>query len=888
MSTLLYSSDIKVMLQLFAPVNYQLFVFDPMDRLRVEDEAHLESCTAEQAPKVLVNLGQGTCCYKQHKLSDFDLIVDYGNCSGVSMPRTRFDYRNNPDGTTRWLYPQKDFSAAFLGFYNEGTLKARAAAMLIRVLFALGMGWLFRSGTIALYASRPLKPYQTLAGHDFDQAAFFTGTRGPNRTAVMQLSKGGRATHYAKIALTRLALNNLYWEKRSTDRLVFDLPAGVEAPVATETLDAGMVVFSNIKPAHGVRTNVFTPLLAQTVARFFERTKQMHRLEDMGFRNLALNASGYLQKNGRKATRFQQLGQQVLALYETIDAAAPIYTTLAHGDFTPWNLYTTNDKVYLYDWELSHRQMPALYDLFHFCFQAQVVGKGNNFDAAREAIEKALRAPEIAALISRYGIDTETCYKLYLVQTVGYYSRLFAKSEKLSVADERLMTAWSDALSVALKPAPTSNCRRSFLQEFSARMRNTAHAALKMKAPHVTAIPTTSDLDLLVLKGDLPAIYQFASSHATVERCKRYRKSFMTTLELFFTDGDFLRLDLITDFHRKDLAYLSSKRLLNNSQPAGKGIHETDSVLEFEYAFLFSLLNGAGLSATYAQQLKATPLFHQKRCLSYLKDVYGVRANSIDALVDYNHQRKQTVMTVLKARKENRFLSRIGRALDWALDTLRTAFAHPGFVITLTGADGAGKTTVLRQMENRLRSTYRKNVVVLRHRPGLLPMLSGWKMGREAAEQRAATTLPHTGTNKNTLSSLLRFGYYFADYLLGQVWVYMRYTSRGTIVLYDRYYFDFINDGRRSNIELPKWFTRPLYALIHKPRLNFFLFAAPEVIAQRKQELNLQQIKQLNTGYGQLFDRFQKQFRASEYVQVENTDLERTISTIFNAYSHAA
>ena len=98
----------------------------------------------------------------------------------------------------------------------------------------------------------------------------------------------------------------------------------------------------------------------------------------------------------------------------------------------------------------------------------------------------------------------------------------------------------------------------------------------------------------------------------------------------------------------------------------------------------------------------------------------------------------------------------------------------------------------------------------------------------------------------------------------------------------------FINDGRRSNIELPKWFTRPLYALIHKPKLNFFLFAAPEVIRQRKQELNIQQITRLNTGYEQLFDRFQKQFRTSEYVKVENTDLQRTISTIFNAYRHAA
>ena len=44
-------------------------------------------------------------------------------------------------------------------------------------------------------------------------------------------------------------------------------------------------------------------------------------------------------------------------------------------------------------------------------------------------------------------------------------------------------------------------------------------------------------------------------------------------------------------------------------------------------------------------------------------------------------------------------------------------------------------------------------------------------------------------------------------------------------MLYDRYYFDFINDGRRSNINLPARFTQALYAFDNKPKLNLFLYA---------------------------------------------------------------
>ena len=369
MNATIYSSDVKVMLQLFAPAQYQLFVFDPAGRLEIEQEAHLAGSDNATAPKVLVNFGRATRCYQHYNLSEFDVILDYGKCCPTGLPTTRFDYRNNPDGTTRWLYQPNDFSASFLGFYNEGTLRARAAATLIRLLFAVGLGWLFRSGSVSVHHREASKPSRTLANVAFDRVAIFTGTAGPNRTAVFQLSTKGAVTHYAKVALTRLALNNLFWEKRSTDRLVLSLPDGVEAPVATETLDPAMVLFSNIKPAQAKRTSSFTPLLAKSLTALFEGTRQLHALEQMGFKNLALRASGYLRKQGQEPTRFQQLGEKVLKLYDTIDPSEMIYTGLAHGDFTPWNFYVANDRVYLYDWELSHTQMPALYDLFHFCFQ---------------------------------------------------------------------------------------------------------------------------------------------------------------------------------------------------------------------------------------------------------------------------------------------------------------------------------------------------------------------------------------------------------------------------------------------------------------------------------------------------------------------------------------
>jgi hypothetical protein len=110
----------------------------------------------------------------------------------------------------------------------------------------------------------------------------------------------------------------------------------------------------------------------------------------------------------------------------------------------------------------------------------------------------------------------------------------------------------------------------------------------------------------------------------------------------------------------------------------------------------------------------------------------------------------------------------------------------------------------------------RKRVVVIRHRPSLLPILSAWSKGKTAAEKEAAETLPRQGQNKSFFSSVFRFSYYYTDYLFGQFYVYFKHVLRGDVVLYDRYYFDFINDSLRSNITLPKWILKSGYTFLLK------------------------------------------------------------------------
>ena len=107
----------------------------------------------------------------------------------------------------------------------------------------------------------------------------------------------------------------------------------------------------------------------------------------------------------------------------------------------------------------------------------------------------------------------------------------------------------------------------------------------------------------------------------------------------------------------------------------------------------------------------------------------------------------------------------------------------------------------------------------------------------------------------------------------------------GYIVLYDRYYFDFINDSIRSNIHLPKWFLRSGYALLQAPHLNYFLYADPKVILARKRELDESTIATLTRDYLQLFTELGSRF-PSRYQAIENTCLDKTVGLITRHIQH--
>lgn len=390
-------------------------------------------------------------------------------------------------------------------------------------------------------------------------------------------------------------------------------------------------------------------------------------------------------------------------------------------------------------------------------------------------------------------------------------------------------------------------------------------------------IVSFSDLDMVIRKAEKQQWLQLAKEAEGLKHLQITDKGNVTHLFLYFEDSSFLQIDLLVELRRKSWVFMEVEEVLSNTFTNAQGWKVCSNLDSFEYVYWFYGLNGANVPEKYDKFFSELSA-NEKRLLAIRLSIPFQELK--EALFSNLSKEKKTLQLFLSLKSENDFLLRAKRQwIDWG-----KKFNQRGLTISFSGVDGAGKSTMLELSKRLLEEKYRNRIVILRHRPSILPILSSFKYGKKGAEQRAAERLPRQGKNKNKVLSAIRFAYYFTDYLLGQFFIYTYYTLRGYTVLYDRYYFDFIVDARRSNIVFsPDWAKR-LFAFVMKPDLNFLIYADPKTILARKQELSEQDIIQLTEGYKSLFSELDEKTPEKAFIALHNIEMNTSLDQIEQYY----
>jgi len=876
-------TDLRIISDLFLS-DSDLFICDPKGKVIYDQEPNQASPESKQ--KILFNFGGELIQYKQFQLDEFDCIIDFSKTiEKNNFNRTELELIQSRTGTIKYLFKKNTSKFQFLDFFQSTTIKSKLIKFAIKNIIRFNQIHLIGKQFNVLCKNTP--HFKQIINENFQDYSIFLGTPGYWRKPVIQLIKHNLVTHYVKFSTTHQT-NYLIKKEKENLRIIktFNLQKMI-TPNSNNSQKSNLLIQKAFKVNKMKRITHINEIIFGSIEELSLKTMTHKKLEYTSFFTEIINQMSFLKDTSNQVD--EKIYFHLKNLQKTIKTTQYMFTSTAHGDFAPWNLFRNKSDLYVYDWEMMISEAPLLYDAYHFIYQSEILVNRKGIIEIENEINNFYKQPDVATYIERYKIDVNFHHNLYLLHVISKNIMLMSQQANISDDQYLLLKTWKCALLNKQVPTIQTDIRQTFLQEFETFLLTKNYAALKFFLPNFSSLPIQSDLDLAIHKSELIKVEHYISSHLNVNHCIKVTKSFMTTLMIHFNDSSFLSIDLIHDFIRKGHRYLDVNTVLTNA--IIKNNIKQPSILDnIKYAQHFYTLNNSSIPKKYQDIFYKALLYENKKNI-YLNNFnhnYNADSTNIKQTFDFSNPKKKMIIRYIKQKYSLPIMSFIHQQINYLKDIIVDLKQNKGFIVTFSGVDGAGKTTIIDIVKAQFEQKYRKDVVLLRHRPGIFPILSSIKYGgSKNAELEATNRLPRQGKNKNKFSSLLRFSYYFLDYVIGQIYIYFRYILRGKVVIYDRYYYDFINDSRRSNIRLKREFIKSLFKFIYKPSFNFYLYNDPEVILKRKKELSAKDIIDLNKKYNSLFTEFDSNQKGA-YVQIKNDTKSTTITEIFHTINNVA
>lgn len=366
-----------------------------------------------------------------------------------------FDYINNPDGTIRWFYPSSGLQAGHLALYNSGTLKSRLYKAVTKLAWKFGQSSRLASGTFKVQQKlfETVKKNCGMAPHE--AVAFFTGTRGATRKMVIEIHDEYQTTGFIKMPLTpqaELLIDNEYKMVNSLNKYDFTT---LSLPKSSKRIN-GHARLSNIKPAVTIPADRITAIHVRALAELYaishdrittNKTAAWDTIES----NIYFLCEELVFINDLNKQKTRELIRLMKEVYNSIAATEPVAVSISHGDFTPWNMYCDEQRLYVYDWEMAKNGIPMLFDLFHFTYQSVILQHRKNYTEVKETINSWKKQPLVQQLVHKYQINLLQHQSLYLLFTVSHYLRQYLSEKELLMQSHWMVDAWTEALQDCLE-----------------------------------------------------------------------------------------------------------------------------------------------------------------------------------------------------------------------------------------------------------------------------------------------------------------------------------------------------------------------------------------------------------------------------------------------------
>ena len=337
-------------------------------------------------------------------MTAFDKIVDLTGGE-------KFYRFGNADGKY-WIMPVRGMRTA-MNLYQPSGIKGKTLKALLPLLH-----WLppVRKAIHATTLHCSLgKELHTQLCNLFDtehiEFSIFEGTPSVHRKITMQLSSGSRILGYCKLSesndIKELFVKESEMLSWLADKGITDIPAVLYCG----TQQCGMHIFvqSTVKTNASAIIHEWNGLHETFLAHLHEKTMQRVLFEDSDYYNCIVSLEKHIEWLPDNVDK--ELITGAVATIRQEYCGREVEFSAYHGDFTPWNMFKENGRLFVFDFEYSAKSCPPGLDRYHFFTQTALFEKKWGVDEIT-----AFMASEEGAWIDK-GV-----YRLYLIEIISRFT----------------------------------------------------------------------------------------------------------------------------------------------------------------------------------------------------------------------------------------------------------------------------------------------------------------------------------------------------------------------------------------------------------------------------------------------------------------------------------
>lgn len=336
-----------------------------------------------------------------------------------------------------------------------------------------------------------------------------------------------------------------------------------------------------------------------------------------------------------------------------------------------------------------------------------------------------------------------------------------------------------------------------------------------------------------------------------------------------------LKIDLFFNYEGGGVLYYNYEDVIKFRSKNSNGVSIFEPKTESYLTILKTLAAGGIPKEKYLKEFLKYNLDYKNellnKCSSSTLKKYILTIINTKECPQHVSRRKIITETLLNNIKNNPFKS-LGRLFYHYKTEISRAFKKQ-YMFVFVGPDGSGKSTLIAKLLENSKLTFCSNTdrfKVFHHRPHILPNIAHiFKKEINEKEEFDLNFNPHSHKQSNPIISFFKLIYYAFDYILGYITIIISMQRKDKFILFDRYFFDFIVDQKRSALRINKSVALLIYKFfIPKPNRVFFIKADANKAYDRKKELPVKSIEDINNNY----DLLSKSLNIFDVIKNDNLD----------------